>query len=134
MICLGVGGRFLEALRSLYHAFTFAVLARGCVVDFLPPLAGLTHEITDQGSPSKPTLFTVFTYGIIRHLHAVCSHVGRRWGKGSRLSAIINADDIELLSDAPDGMTLLLDAVSDWCPVHDMVVNPSKSEPLKSLN
>lgn len=41
------------------------------------------------------------------------------------------ADDIELLSDTPQGMQLLLDAVSDWCPAHDMVVNPSKSEAMK---
>lgn len=42
LACLGVGARFLLALRSLYHDSTFAVLAGGCVGKFLSSLAGLT--------------------------------------------------------------------------------------------
>jgi hypothetical protein len=120
---LGVTGSFLEALMSLYTDARFAVLADGAVGEFLPSLTGLT-----QGSPGSPTLFTVYGDGLIRHLLSTCPHVGPQLSNGTRVPALLYADDIKLLAESAADLNLLLAATSEWCIAHHMQIGFPKTD------
>ena len=89
---LGIGGRMLAAVQSLYANNTVAIKVGSRVV---PTVTGLK-----QGCPLSPTLFGLFADGLHRHLRLRCPGVGPQLHCGTFVRDLGYADDFALQHQA----------------------------------
>ena len=114
----GIEGPALAAIQSLYEKSEVAINLNGCVGTSEATLCGVK-----QGCPLSPTLFGLFIDALEGFLAVRAPAAGLRirrcMGDSStpqrRLSALIYADDIVLLSETPQQLQLLLDALAEFC-------------------
>lgn len=90
-----------------------------------------------QGDPISPILFDIFMDDLLsKEFHdqgiTVDVHMDRRKTVGgTKLAALLYADDIVLMADNLKEMTILLGKLSRWCDENDMKVNATKCGILK---
>jgi hypothetical protein len=122
---LGVTGRMLAALQSMYASATIRVHIQGRVGVSVPSHTGLR-----QGCPLSPTLFGIFADGLHRFLLAECPHQGPLLSDGRRVPDLGYADDFVLLADTPEGLQQLIDATTAFCVATGMQVCTKKTKVL----
>ena len=125
---LGVDGRTLGALQSLYANATVAMKIGDRTGQSLPSRTGLK-----QGCPLSPTLFGLFSDGLHRHLLQRCPGVGPRLRCGTRVPDLGYADDFALLAYTPADLQRLVDAAAEFCEQTGMLISADKSKVLPSL-
>jgi hypothetical protein len=101
---LGVHGRMLHALQSLYADCGITLKVSNRLGDTLPSCTGVK-----QGCPLSPTLFGLLADGLHRHLVAVCPDAGLRLDDATSVLDLEYADDFDLLSGSPAGLQRLID-------------------------
>ena len=120
---LGVAGRMLAAIQSLYANYTVAIKVGGNVSPALPSVTGLK-----QGCPLSPTLFGLFSDGNHRQLVDKCPMGGPRLRCGRIVHDLGYADDFVLLATTPAGLQCSIDAVSDFCQHTGMIISVEKTK------
>ena len=120
---LGISGRMLNALQSMYANCSVAVKVGGRISPSLPSLTGLK-----QGCPLSPTLFGLFSDGLHRYLLHNCPSAGPQLQCGRYVPILGYADDFALLATTPVGLQRSLDAVFELCQSIGMVVSIDKSK------
>lgn len=120
---LGIGGKMLGALQSLYKDSTIGIKVEGRTGMRIPSVSGVK-----QGCPLSPTLFGLFVDGLFHYLKSHCPEDGVLLPDGQRLRQLGYADDFVLLSPTAAGLQRLLDATSTWCRMTGMLISPEKSK------
>jgi hypothetical protein len=113
---LGIYGRMLAALKSLYATSSMAIEAGGRVG---ASASSLTR--VKQGCPLNPTLFGLFLDGLHRYIAVHCSHLGAALSDGTRVSNLQYADDATLLACDPTHIQTLIDSAVAFCKAMDFV-------------
>ena len=120
---LGVSGRMLNALKSMYADCSVAVKIGGRASPSLPSLTG-----SKQGCPLSPTLFSLFSDGLHRHLLHECPDVGPRMNCGRHVPDLGYADDFALLATTPIDLQRSINAVYRLCQSISMIVSTNKTK------
>ena len=107
---LGIHGRMLAAVQSLYTDCTVAIHVAGRTGSSIPSITGVK-----QGCPLSPTLFGLLLDGLHRFLRSHCPVQGPLVGP-IRVPDLAYADDVVLADDStPDGLQVLIDATHAFC-------------------
>jgi hypothetical protein len=107
---LGIHGRMLAALVSLYATSSLAIKVGGRVGASAPSLTGVK-----QGCPLSPTLFGLFLDGLYRYIAVHCPHLGPALTDGTRVSSLQYADDVTHLACDPTHLQTLIDCAVAFC-------------------
>ena len=122
---LGIHGRMLAAVKSLYATTSLVVKVGGRVGTPIPSLTGVK-----QGCPLSPTLFGLFLDGLHRYIAAQCPHLGPALSDGTRVSNLQYADDVTLLACDPNHLQALIDCAVQFCKDVGLRLSPDKSKVL----
>ncbi len=81
-----------------------------------------------QGCPLSPTLFGLYMDGLLEYLQSVEGGSGPQLS-GQRVSALMYADDIVLMSTTAEGLQRLINAMAQYCRGKGMTVmiSPAKT-------
>ena len=118
---MGLGGKIESALRSLYDDVKCCVKVNGHCTDFVDVLCGVK-----QGCLLSPILFIMYINDCINMINSL--------GKGiildnnERVSRLLYADDIVLVSENEIDLQIMLDNLHVWCEQWGLVVNGDKSK------
>ena len=105
---LGVNGKMLNSVKSLYEHVQCTVRVNGCYSDWFDVHAGLK-----QGCVLSPFLFNAFVNDLIHVIRSL--NCGVPFDKDDSVSILLYADDIVLLSDNEQKLQTMLDCLNDWC-------------------
>ena len=120
LIKMGISGRFLASLQSLYKNVKCTVLVNGLQTDWFDVNCGLK-----QGCILSPMLFNLFINDLTRHKNDVGS--GISVGDTS-LSILLYADDIVLMADSELKLQSLLTGLDLRCKQWGLVISATKSK------
>ena len=122
---LGIGGRMLAAVQSLYSNCTVAVQVEGRVGPAQQSKTGVR-----QGCPLSPTLFGLFMDGLHRFLQQRCPGVGLPVQGRQPVSGLYFADDATLLATSLQDLRALVAAAGEWCDLTGMQLSVPKTKAL----
>ena len=118
----GIEGRFLEAIKSVYDDAEITLSVGGTYGEHHKVASGIT-----QGSPLSPSLFGIYSDGLIRHIEETCPNTGPCTRDGRHVPILGFADDFKLLARSPEELSILLKVTSQWCDMARMEVSPTKT-------
>ena len=117
---LGIGGKFLKSVQSMYEGDYVTCQSGGATTAPVYLGRGLR-----QGCSLSPMLFALYIVDLSRDLHA--SNLGVLLHK-VRVSVLLFADDIVLVSDSEDGLRQLRDIVQRHVEELKMRLSITKSK------
>ena len=119
---LGVHGKMLCALQSLYESSTISINLSGRIGKGITPEAGVK-----QGCPLSPTLFGFFLDGLQRYLIVNCPTLGPGLANGNYVPCLMYADDIALMATTASDLQALIHATYAFCDSVGLTISPLKS-------
>lgn len=119
---LGVHGRMLGALQSLYANSTVAMRVGGRTGLRVPSETGVR-----QGCPLSPTLFGLFLDGLHQYIALHCPTEGPMLHGGRPVPDLAYADDVTLLAVSPEGLQRLIACASAFCAAVGLAISPGKT-------
>ena len=120
---LGLHGRMLAAIQSLYNSSTLRVNVLGRAGLPQPSRTGLK-----QGCPLSPTLVGLFADGLNRYINVHCPTEGPALDQDTKVPILGYADDFVLLADSPAGLQKLIDAAATFCDMVGMIICTVKTK------
>ena len=117
---IGINGKFLKAIQSLYDDVTCAVRINGALSNFFPVENGVK-----QGCLLSPALFSIYVNDLATEIKNLqCGiHMGDR-----NISIMMFADDIALISDSEANLQKMIDHVNIWCKRWRLRLNLEKTK------
>ena len=123
MSVLGIRGKILDAIQSLYNSMSCSVKVNNFQTDWFNVTQGVK-----QGCVISPTLFSIYVNDLAQEIENL--NCGVSLEKSLHVSVLFYADDIAILSETEDGMQIMLDKLNDWCAKWRITINESKSKVL----
>ncbi len=117
---LGVHGRFIGTLRSMYSNVECAVRINGLLTNWFPVNTGLK-----QGCLLSPLLFNLYLNDLIQEVKDLNLGVDVN---DENVSILCYADDIVLLAENEHDLQVMLSRLHNWCDVWKMKVNGDKTK------
>ncbi len=117
---LGVKGRFLSAIKSLYEDVKCSVR----INDMLTPWFTVTKGVK-QECVISPTLFSTYVNDLAEELK--CLNCGIDID-GVILAVLLFADDVAILAPTAEAMQRMLDVVDAWCRRWRLSLNQGKTK------
>jgi hypothetical protein len=120
---LGISGRILECLRSMYHQ------DQACLHH---PEEGFTPTFfcrigVKQGCLLSPLLLGLFIDGLEKRLNALEGDAPPMLGQLA-IRLLLYADDLTLMSHTPTGLQKQLDVLQAFCCEHQLTMNVKKTK------
>ena len=126
LMSLGVQGKILQAIQSLYVDVTCSVRINEYFTDFFPVTQGLK-----QGCGLSPTLFSIYVNDLVTEINAL--NCGIRFDNNV-ISILMYADDIVLISESTDELQIMLNSLNSWCCKWRLAINESKTKVIHFRN
>ena len=120
---IGVQGRMLAAIKSLYASGTLSMKVGGTA-----GTPGVQRMGVRQGCALSPMLFGIFFDGLHRHMGSTAPASGLMLSPGRRVPFLCYADDVVLLSDTSQGLQLLIDSMHSFCVSMGLTISVAKTE------
>ena len=117
---IGIGGKISRAIKSMYANVQSCVRINGICTDFFEVNLGLK-----QGCLLSPLLFNFYINDLVDNLKFLDLGVNI---DGEKVSVLLYADDIVLLSENENDMQRLLDVISEWCNDNKIHISRDKSK------
>ena len=122
MVKLGIGGCFLNVICNMYSRVLYAVKSNsGCSDNFSSSVG------VKQGCVLSPTLFNLFIHDLPLIFDATCAPVTLH---DTKISCLLYADDLVLLSESQAGLQEALDCLSTYCKKWGLTINLNKTKAL----
>ena len=115
----GIGGHLINIIRDMYSSVSFAVKYDSKLTDTFDTTVGVK-----QGCILSPMFFNIFTSDIPKIFDNSCDPVLL---DKYRLSCIMYADDLVILSKSAQGLQQALDNLNNYCLKWKLSVNINKS-------
>ena len=118
---MGLSGRMLKILQSMYGKATSRVVANGTMSPTFHCSKGVR-----QGCNLSPLLFSLFISDLESHLSANNSgsiHLGSK-----KAHLLLFADDLALLADSHSGLQTSIDLLEEYCLTWDLKINIDKTK------
>ena len=123
LMCIGINGKFLNAVQSLYDNLSCTVRINNFETDWFNVTQGVK-----QGCVISPTLFSIYVNDLAVELNSL--NCGVSLHETLNISILLYADDIAILSETEAGMQTMLNKLDDWCRKWRIMVNESKTKVL----
>ena len=117
---MGVKGKLLDSLRSIYEQVKYCVKVNGYKTDWFDVSVGLK-----QGCLLSPVLFNLFIDDLAKVLEQSGDGV---LVDGIKISCLFYADDLILIGDSPEDLQHLFDILSQWSNNNGMNINIDKTK------
>lgn len=114
-----VDGNFFRILKNMYNNVSYSVKLKGGLTSKLNSKVGVK-----QGCILSPTLFSVYLNDLVNIFDATCDPVEL---DDIKLSCLLYADDIVLLSKTSSGLQSCLDKLNMYCNKWNLTVNHEKT-------
>ena len=116
---LGLDGPFLNIVKSMYRSIKQCVKLGSTLIEPIPTTIGVK-----QGCNLSPLLFNLFIEDMKLEFDHDCDQVSLG---DARLSHLLYADDLVLLSTSKGGLQRCLDKINGFCNKWGLNINPKKS-------
>ena len=117
----GINGNFLQLIQSIYNSTECAVKIGSKHTKFFKCSRGVR-----QGCPLSPTLFNIYINDLIDNLEKINPTPLTLQDK--KISCLMYADDIIILSSSHKGLQDCLDTLASFCNNWKLSINKSKSK------
>ncbi len=117
---LGIHGNMLKGIKAMYNNSQVVVKVAGRHGNMHKPCLGVK-----QGCPLSPTFFGLYMDGLFEYVQSVEGGSGPRLSSGQRVSALMYADDIVLMSTTVEGLQRLINATAQYCHGKGMTSSPA---------
>ena len=121
MSACGIHGKLLNIVRTMYANLQNCVRVGGRLTDWFAQAAGVR-----QGDTLAPTLFALYINDLAPEINEL--GCGVCIGEDTRLSILLYADDIVLLSESPDDLQAQLDVLNNWSTRWKLGINTDKTQ------
>src|SRR5690349_20674722 len=111
-----------RVLRSIYETVESCVRIEGDLTEYFPIDTGVR-----QGCVLSPLLYAMFINGLVKEINALNIGVEIETG-GEKVSALLYADDIVLMTTDRYKLQQMLDVVANYAKKWRFELNPKKSE------
>ena len=105
---IGINGKFLNAVQSLYDNLSCTVRVNNFGTDWFNVTQGVK-----QGCVISPTLFSIYVIDLAVELNSL--NCGVSLQETLNISILLYADDIAILSETEAGMQAMLNKLDGWC-------------------
>ena len=117
---IGIKGRLLVTIQSLYKETTSSMCLNGMLTDWF----SITYSIK-QGNNLSPSLFSCFINPLLSEIDKCESGI---MYSDFMVSSLAYTDDIILLSDSEDGLKKQIDKLEKWCLKWMLNINTGKTK------
>ena len=118
----GIKGKMWRVLKSIYKTVESCVKLKGDMSEWFSIETGVR-----QGCVLSPLLYALFINGLVREINALDLGVEID-ERGHKLSTLLYADDIVLITDNRKNLQKMLDTVTNYAKKWRFELNPKKSE------
>ena len=115
-----IEGKIYVAIKALYTKTSACINLNGHLSHWFETFIGV-----GQGDNLSPMLFNIFLNDLATEINSL--GLGIKIGN-LKLSILMYADDIVLLSDTAENLQKLLNHVYEWCRKWQLSINPVKTE------
>lgn len=119
LISLGINGKILKAVQSLYEDVKCAVK----VNEYLTPFIDVQQGVK-QGCKLSPTLFSLYINDLAKEIKQMNLDVDI---DDYQLSILMYADDVALIVPDVESLQRMLTKLHDWCSKWRLSVNSEKN-------
>ncbi len=121
LVSLGVHGKMLLAIQSIYKDVNYCVRVNGVRSDWFSVTTGLR-----QGCILSPLLFNLYINDLAQILKQM--NIGVTIDTGEKVPLLLYADDLCLLAESEIQLQQMLDTLHGWCVRNRMAVNTGKTK------
>ena len=126
LMSLGIHGKILQSIQSLYINVSCSVRINEYLTDFFPVTQGLK-----QGCGLSPTLFAIYINDLATEINSL--NCGIKY-EDNKISLLMYADDIVLISGSAEDLQNMLNTLNIWCNKWWLAVNESKTKKVHFRN
>ena len=116
LIALGINGKFLKGIQSMYVNVQYSVMINGYMTDMFDVNMGVT-----QGCKLSPTLFSIYINDLVNVINSL--NAGIPIDDTNMVSILLYADDVVLLAPDEESLQRMLNVVNDWCKKWRLCLN-----------
>ncbi|MES9881007.1 MAG: reverse transcriptase family protein [Sedimenticola sp.] len=120
LFSIGIHGKILNAIQSLYDSVTCAVKVNEYTTPFFDVSIGLK-----QGCKISPTLFSIYVNDLADRLKSLNCGIDI---DGYNLCVLLYADDIAIIAPNEESLQTMLNEVNNWCCKWRMTLNQNKTK------
>ena len=117
---LGLGGKIINILRSMYQCIRSKVLLNHEMSESFPCRLGVR-----QGECLSPFLFAMYVNDLESHLHSADGGVTI---SDFKLMLLLYADDLVIFAETPEALQLQIDKLYNYCQKWKLLINTEKSK------
>ena len=122
LVKLGVTGRFIDIIENMYSSVFYCVKLSGCISEKIPSNVGVK-----QGCVLSPLLFNLYLHDLPSIFDSTCDPISLH---DIKLSCLMFADDLVILSESAKGLQNALDKLYEYCSKWGLTINTDKTKVL----